>query len=221
LIKFGETKRGWLGVRIQQVTKEIAEVQQLKEPNGALIAGVSEGSPAEKSGIKPGDIILEFDGKKIKTMRNLPKIVANTEVGKNVNVKIWRNKKLISKQLVLGRLESSKEFLAENKKIKKPKYVEIEKLKISIRDLTSDDIDQRGLDKNLKGVVVTEISSRSPLSFLLTSGDIIVELQSQAIKNTKDLEKVSKNISKSSEKTLLIRFINKRNQPSYGTVKIK
>ena len=221
LIKFGETKRGWLGVRIQQVTKEIAEVQQLKEPNGALIAGVSEGSPAEKSGIKPGDIILEFDGKKIKTMRNLPKIVANTEVGKNVNVKIWRNKKLISKQLVLGRLESSKEFLAENKKIKKPKYVEIEKLKISIRDLTSDDIDQRGLDNNLKGVVVTEISSKSPLSFLLTSGDIIVELQSQAIKNTKDLEKVSKNISKSSEKTLLIRFINKRNQPSYGTVKIK
>ena len=221
LIKFGETKRGWLGVRIQQVTKEIAEVQQLKEPNGALIAGVSEGSPAEKSGIKPGDIILEFDGKKIKTMRNLPKIVANTEVGKNVNVKIWRNKKLISKQLVLGRLESSKEFLAENKKIKKPKYVEIEKLKISIRDLTSDDIDQRGLDKNLKGVVVTEISSKSPLSILLTSGDIIVELQSQAIKNTKDLEKVSKNISKSSEKTLLIRFINKRNQPSYGTVKIK
>ena len=221
LIKFGETKRGWLGVRIQQVTKEIAEVQQLKEPNGALIAGVSEGSPAEKSGIKPGDIILEFDGKKIKTMRNLPKIVANTEVGKNVNVKIWRNKKLISKQLVLGRLESSKEFLAENKKIKKPKYVEIEKLKISIRDLTSDDIDQRGLDKNLKGVVITEISSKSPLSFLLTSGDIIVELQSQAIKNTKDLEKVSKNISKSSEKTLLIRFINKRNQPSYGTVKIK
>ena len=221
LIKFGETKRGWLGVRIQQVTKEIAEVQQLKEPNGALIAGVSEGSPAEKSGIKPGDIILEFDGKKIKTMRNLPKIVANTDVGKNVNVKIWRNKKLISKQLVLGRLESSKEFLAENKKIKKPKYVEIEKLKISIRDLTSDDIDQRGLDKNLKGVVITEISSKSPLSFLLTSGDIIVELQSQAIKNTKDLEKVSKNISKSSEKTLLIRFINKRNQPSYGTVKIK
>ena len=69
--------------------------------------------------------------------------------------------------------------------------------------------------------MVTEISSKSPLSFLLTSGDIIVELQSQAIKNTKDLEKVSKNISKSSEKTLLIRFINKRNQPSYGTVKIK
>ena len=221
LIKYGETKRGWLGVRIQQVTKEIAEVQQLEEPKGALIAGVSEGSPAEKAGIKPGDVILEFDGKKIKTMRNLPKIVANTEVGKRVDVKIWRNKKLISKKLVLGRLESSKEFLAKNKKSKKFKKTEIESLKISVRDLTSSDIDQRKLDKNLKGVVVTEISFESPLSFLLSSGDIIVELQGQAIKNTKDLERVSKDIAKSTKKTLLIRFLNKRNQPSYGTIKIK
>ncbi len=221
LIKYGETKRGWLGVRIQQVTKEIAEVQQLEEPKGALIAGVSEGSPAEKAGIKPGDIILEFDGKKITTMRSLPKIVANTKVGKNVNVKIWRNKKLISKKLTLGRLESSKEFLAENKKTQKVKNIEIENLKISVRDLTPDDIEQRKLDKNLKGVVITQISTNSPLSILLNSGDIIVEMQGKAIRNTKDLMSVSKDIKKNSKKTLLIRFLNKRNQPSYGTVKIK
>jgi len=221
LIKYGETKRGWLGVRIQQVTKEIAEVQQLDEPKGALIAGVTEGSPAEKAGIKPGDIILEFDGKKIKTMRNLPKIVASTEVGKSVNLKIWRNKKLFSKKLILGRLESSKDYLAENKKPKKPKQTKIDSLKISVRNLTSDDIDQRKLDKNLKGTVVTEVSSKSPLSFLLSYGDIIVELQGKAIRNTKDLERVAHEISKNSKKTLLIRFLNKRNQPSYGTVKIK
>ena len=221
LIKFGETKRGWLGVRIQQVTKEIAEVQELDEPKGALIAGVSDGSPAEKAGIKPGDIIIEFDGKKIKTMRNLPKIVANTTVGKNVDVKIWRNKKLLSKRLILGRLESSKEFLAENKKVKEPETTEIENLKISVRDLTQKDLEQRKLDKNIKGVVVQEISSKSPLSFLITNGDIIVELQGKAIKNTKDLEKVSKEVFKSTKKTLLIRFLNKRNQPSYGTIKIK
>ena len=77
------------------------------------------------------------------------------------------------------------------------------------------------LEKNLKGVVVTEILSKSPLSFLLDSGDIIVELQKQAINNTKDLENISKDISKNGDKTLLIRFINRRNQPSYGTVKIK
>ena len=210
-----------MGVRIQQVTKEIAEVQELDEPKGALIAGVSDGSPAEKAGIKPGDIIIEFDGKKIKTMRNLPKIVANTTVGKNVDVKIWRNKKLLSKRLILGRLESSKEFLAENKKVKEPETTEIENLKISVRDLTQKDLEQRKLDKNIKGVVVQEISSKSPLSFLITNGDIIVELQGKAIKNTKDLEKVSKEVFKSTKKTLLIRFLNKRNQPSYGTIKIK
>jgi len=110
LIKYGETKRGWLGVRIQQVTKEIATVAGLNEPKGAFIGGVSEGSPAEKGGMKTGDIVLEFDGQKIKTMRSLPKVVANTKPNKRVGVKIWRDKKLISIRLTLGRMESAKEF---------------------------------------------------------------------------------------------------------------
>ena len=96
LIKYGETKRGWLGVRIQDVTKEIAEVEKLEKTKGALIASVAEKSPADKGGLKAGDIILEFDGKKIDTMRTLPKLVAQTEVGKRVTVKIWRNQKLIT-----------------------------------------------------------------------------------------------------------------------------
>ena len=78
LINYGETRRGWLGVRIQEVTKEIAEAVELKKPEGALVASVGEKSPADKAGIKAGDIILEFDGKKIDTMRKLPKVVANT-----------------------------------------------------------------------------------------------------------------------------------------------
>ena len=94
-------------------------------------------------------------------------------------------------------------------------------MKISVRDLTQKDFDNRKLDKNTKGVVVQEISSKSPLSFLITRGDIIVELQRKAITNTKDLERVSDEVFKSSKKTLLIRFLNKRNQPSYGTIKIK
>ena len=110
LIKYGETKRGWLGVRIQQVTKEIATVAGLNEPKGAFIGGVSEGSPAEKGGMKSGDIVLEFDGQKIETMRNLPKVVANTKPNKRVVVKVWRDKKLITLRLSLGRMESAKEF---------------------------------------------------------------------------------------------------------------
>ena len=110
LIKFGETKRGWLGVRIQQVTKEIASVAGLKEEKGAFIGGVSEDSPAAKGGILAGDIILEFDGEEIETMRNLPRVVANTKPNTKVAVKIWREKKLITKKLTLGRMESSKDF---------------------------------------------------------------------------------------------------------------
>jgi len=110
LIKYGETKRGWLGVRIQLVTKEIAQAAGLNEPKGAFIGGVSEDSPAEKGGIKTSDIILEFDGQKISTMRNLPRVVANTKPNTKVAVKIWRDKKLITKKLTLGRMESSKDF---------------------------------------------------------------------------------------------------------------
>ena len=110
LVKFGETKRGWLGVRIQQVTKEIADAAGLKEVSGAFIGGVSESGPADKGGIKAGDIILEFDGKKIETMRNLPRVVADTKPNKRVALKIWRDKKIITKRLTLGRMESSKDF---------------------------------------------------------------------------------------------------------------
>ena len=163
LIKFGETKRGWLGVRIQEVTKEIADVEKLKKPEGALVASVGQNSPAEKAGIKAGDIILEFDGKKLNTMKKLPNVVASTEVGKSVELKIWRNKKLISKRLTLGRLETSEEFKETKPKIVK-KDVDIQSLKIAVRDLNDEDIKKRNLNKKTKGVVITEISKSKPFS---------------------------------------------------------
>ena len=188
LIKFGETKRGWLGVRIQEVTKEIADVEKLKKPEGALVASVGQNSPADKAGIKAGDIILEFDGKKINTMKKLPNVVASTEVGKSVELKIWRNKKLISKRLTLGRLETSDEFKETKPKIVK-KDEEIEKLKINVRELNNQDISSRNLDKKTKGVVITDISNKSPLANLLRVNDIIIEVQKTPIKSIVDLKK--------------------------------
>ena len=132
LIKFGETKRGWLGVRIQDVTKEIAEVEKLDEPRGALVASVAPNSPSEKAGVKSGDIILEFNGEKIEQMKELPMIVARTEVGKKVKVKIWRNKKEITKTITLGRLETSEDFKISEKKEELPKETLIENLKIKV-----------------------------------------------------------------------------------------
>jgi serine protease Do len=217
LLKYGETKRGWLGVRIQEVTKEIAEVEQLDSPKGALVASVGENSPAEKAGIKPGDIILEFDGKDVDTMRTLPKIVALTEVGKNVNVKIWRNKKVISKKVLLGRLESSKEF-ASLKEKEAP--TEIKSLKISVRLLTEEDINQRQLPSDTTGVVITEIASDSPVYNHLQVNDIIVELQKIRINNLNQLKDILKKSFSKGEKTLLFATYNNQNVRRYLGIRL-
>ena len=219
LIKFGETKRGWLGVRIQEVTKEIADVEKLKKPQGALVASVGENSPADKAGIKAGDIILNFDGKKIDTMRTLPKVVASTKVGKSVELKIWRNGKLISKRLILGRLESSEEFKEKKTKVVN-KVEDIQKLKIAVRDVTNEDIAKRNLNKKTSGVVVTEIFSRSPLNNLVNINDIIIEVQKTPVKSSSDLKRLVDNIFKKGEKTLLLTVINQNNQRRYLGVKI-
>ncbi len=221
LIKFGETKRGWLGVRIQEVTKEIAELEKLEKPEGALVASVSEGSPADKAGIKGGDIILEFDGKRIDKMRTLPKLVAQTQVGKKVILKIWRNNKLISKKVLLGRLESSQEFKKEKKlETDSSEDTKIESLKISIRDLTQDDINERKLPKNTTGVIVTNIANDSPLMFVSVN-DVIVELQKKKIKNSNQFYNLIKEIIKKGNKTLYLAIYNSSNQRSYITVKLK
>ena len=221
LIEFGETKRGWLGVRIQEVTKEIAEVEKLEKPEGALVASVSENSPADKAGIKAGDIILEFDGKKVNTMRTLPKLVAQTEVGKKVGLKIWRNRKLISKKVLLGRLETSQQYKAENKlEADKSEYVKVENLKISVRDLNKNDISERKLPKNTTGVVVTEIFEGSPLMFISVN-DVIVEIQKKKVTNSNQFSNLVKGIIDKGEKTLYLAIYNSSNQRSYITVKLK
>ena len=219
LIKFGETRRGWLGVRIQEVTKEIAEVEKLKEPSGALVASVSEKSPADKSGLKAGDIILELDGKKINSTRELVKVVASTKVGKNVTIKVWRNKRLISKKLTLGRLESSKEFKSAKKLPTKNTETEIETLKIVVRDLNEEDIKKRNLPKNSKGILIVEMSNRSPLARFLSVNDIILEVQKTPV-SSETIDQFVKNIIKKGEQTLLLTILNKNNQRRYIGVKI-
>ena len=152
-------------------------------------------------------------------MRTLPKVVATTEVGKSVELKIWRNKRLISKRLILGRLESSEEF--RNKKTKVVKKVEdIERLKIAVRNITDKDISSRNLTKGTTGVVITEISNRSPLNNLLRVNDIIIEVQKSPIKSSSDLKKLVENIFNKGEKTLLLTVINQNNQRRYLGVKI-
>ena len=219
LIEFGETKRGWLGVRIQEVTKEIAEVEKLNEPRGALVASVAENSPSDKAGVKAGDIILEFNNEKIQEMKQLPTIVARTEVGKKVKVKIWRNKKEIEKTITLGRLETSEDFkVAENKK--SSKEIKIEELKISVKELSGEDIKSRNLPNQTSGLVITKIENDSPLFNSIEINSIIIEAQKKKIRTPNDLSQVVKQVLKSSQKTILLVIYNSQNQRRYIGIKL-
>ena len=220
LIEFGETKRGWLGVRIQDVTQEIADVEKLDEPRGALVASVAENSPSDKGGIKAGDIILEFNGVRINQMKELPAIVAKTKVGTRVKVKVWRNKKEITKNILLGRLETSDDFKVSDKQTEAPKDVIIDDLKITVRKLTKKDIKTRKLPNQTSGLVVTKIGNTSPLKNSIEVNSIIVEAQKIKIKNAKDLQRIVKDVLKSNQKTILLAIFNNQNQRRYIGVKL-
>ena len=219
LIEFGETKRGWLGVRIQDVTKEIAEVENLDEPRGALVASVAPNSPSEKAGVKAGDIILEFNGEKIQEMKELPIIVARTEVGKKVKVKIWRNKKEIFKTITLGRLETSEDFKVAEKNTPS-KEERIEKLKITVKQLSKEDIKTRNLPNQTSGLVITQIDSDSPLNNTIELNSIILEAQKKKIRNSNDLNQMVEQVLKSNQKTILLVIYNSQNQRRYIGVKL-
>jgi len=183
-----------------------------------LVASVAKNSPSDNAGIQAGDIILEFSGTLIKEMKELPKIVAQTEVGKIVEVKIWRNKKELTKKIKLGRLETSEDFKVEKKTIE-PKDSEIKSLKIKVRVLTQKDINNRKLPKNSSGLVITNIEKDSPLNNLEVN-NIIVEAQKKKIISKNDLERIVDSVLKSNEKTMLIVVYDNQNQRRYIGVKL-
>ena len=221
LIEFGETKRGWLGVRIQDVTKEIADVENLDKPRGALVASVADNSPSDKAGIKSGDIILEFNGEKINQMKELPAIVARTRVGKNVIVKIWRDKKEITKNVILGRLETSEDFKVSEQPKPSIETNRIEDLKISVRLLNKNDVQERKLPNQTTGLVITNIENSSPLkNTTLTVDSIIIEAQKKKIRSVNDLRTITKEVLNSNQKTILIAIYNNQNQKRYIGIKL-
>ncbi len=220
LIEFGETKRGWLGVRIQDVTKEIAEVEKLDKPRGALVASVAENSPSEKAGIRAGDIILEFNGEIINQMKELPAIVAKTQVGKNVEVKIWRDQKEIIKDVLLGRLETSEDFKVSEKQKTIDIADQIEDLKITVRSLNKEDIKNRKLPNQTTGLVITSIQNNSPLAGSIEVNSIIVEAQKERIKSIDDLKQIIKQVLNSNQKTILFAIYNNQNQRRYIGIKL-
>ena len=156
---------------------------------------------------------------KINEMNELPKIVAETEVGTTVKVKVWRNKREVIKTITLGRLETSEDFKPQLKKEEKPKLTRIEGLKIDVRPIIEKDILDRGLPKSTSGVVISKIDNDSPVNYL-NIGNIIVEAQKRNINTPGDLNIVVNSTLRSAEKNILILIYNNQNQKRYIGVKL-
>ena len=158
LQQYGEAKRGWLGVRIQQVTDELAESLDLGSPHGALVAGIDDKGPAKPAGIQPGDVVVKFDGHDVKEMRDLPRIVADTPVGKEVDVVVIRKGKEQTLKVTIGRLKEDKKVAeVETKKDALPpqKSVVQKTLGLELSSLTDDVRKRFRIRDDVKGVVVT------------------------------------------------------------------
>ena len=162
---------------------------------------------------------MKFDGVEIKEMKELPIIVARTEVGKKVKVKIWRNKKEITKTITLGRLETSEDFKVAEKN-ETPNEVKIEKLKISVTEITKKEIKERNLPNQTSGLVITKIEKNSPLINSIEVNSIILEAQKKKIINVNDLNQVLKKVLSSDQKTILLVVYNSKNQRRYIGVKL-
>jgi serine protease Do len=177
-----ETGRAWLGVRIQQVTDEIADRVGIKPVRGALVADIDDKGPA-KDIIEPGDVIVRFDGKDIKEMRDLPRVVADTPVGKDVAVVIVRKGKEDSKTIKLGRLEDGEkqQQASLRQDAPDPKPVITETLGLDLSNMTDDLRKRYKIEDTVKGVVILGVDPNSLADKRLKPGDTIVELAQEAL----------------------------------------
>jgi serine protease Do len=211
LRQFGEMRRGWLGVRIQQVTDDIAESLGLKPSRGALVAGVDDKGPAKPAGIEPGDVIVKFDGKDIKEMKDLPRIVADTPVGKDVPVVIVRKGKEDTKTVKLGRLEDAEkqQVAARSDSKDEDKSVVKKTLGLDLSNLTDDLRRRFKIKDSVKGVVITAVESGSAAAEKrLNAGDVIVEVAQEVVANADAVQKRIDALKKEGKKSALLLVAN-------------
>ena len=191
LKEFGTTKRGWLGVQIQTVTEEIAESLGLKEAKGALVAGVVDDSPAATAGFKSGDVILSFNNFEVPQSRKLPRIVADTGVGKEVNVEVWRDGERTTLRVTLGELEKVNvaSFSPGKKGVaKKGRSETIEELGLKLAPFSKALAKQFELDEDSEGVVVTDVESDSSAQEKgLQPGTLVVEVNQEKVSSPAEI----------------------------------
>jgi serine protease Do len=211
LRQFGELRRGWLGVRIQQVTDEIAESLNIKPARGALIAGVEDKGPAKPAGIEPGDVVIKFDGKDIKEPKDLSRVVADTAVGKEVDVVVIRKGAEETHKVTLGRLEDGdKAVQASAKTQPEPeKPVTQKALGLDLATLSKDLRSRYKVKDSVKGVIITNVDGSSDAAEKrLSPGEVIVEVAQEAVSNATDVKKRVDQLKKDGKKSILLLVSN-------------
>ena len=223
LRKFKEVRRGWLGVRIQQVTDEIADSLNIKPPRGALIAGVDEKGPAKPAGIEPGDVIVKFDGQDIKEMRDLPKIVAETPVGKDVEVTIVRKGKEEKKMVKLGRLADEKEAALTPKSENSGEQPVVKKaLGLDLANLTDELRKKHNIKDQVKGVLITAVEPNSAAAEKrLMPGMVIAEVQQQPVGTAAELQQRIEKLKKDGKKAVVLLVVSPNGDPSFVALSLQ
>ncbi|MBH0236720.1 Do family serine endopeptidase [Methylobrevis albus] len=212
LVEFGETRRGWLGVNIQQVTDELAESLGIGAARGALIAGVTAGGPAETAQIKPGDVVVSFDGRPIGEMRELPRIVANTPIGKEVDVVILRQGQEETLKVTLGRLDEGTAAATPDTTVEEPEPAPpvVEKvLGLSLATLDDAARKQYSIGTDVAGVVITAVEPNSAAAEKrITAGDTIVEVGQEPVSTPADVAEAVEKLKSSGRRSALLLLAN-------------
>ena len=207
LREYGETRRGWLGVRIQRITEDLAESLGLLRPRGALVSEIIPGGPADQAGMKQGDVIQSFDGKEVTEMRDLPRIVAETPIDKAVKVKVQRRGKVVILKVKVGRLEESNQ-LAETQPAnpkKQTKQPGLKLLGLTLETLDAKTRARAGLDDDKEGVLIAQVDADSSASESgVKSGDIIVEVDQTSVAKPQDVEDLVNKAKKAGKKSILM-----------------
>ncbi len=208
LRKFGRARRGWLGVRIQTVTDEIAQSLELDRTSGALVAELTPGGPAEKGKVEVGDVILTFDGKEVGEMRGLPRIVAETPVGDRVLVEVWRQGSKIKLNIVLGEFPDDDQLVASRPATQQPEAEkELAVLGLMLSAVTPELRKRFKLDDDVEGVVVTEVEEGSAAANRqIRPGDIIRKVGHEhvPVKLPSQVRKLVDDARKANRKTIIV-----------------
>ncbi len=208
LKKYGRARRGWLGVRIQTVTDDIAQSLELDKTSGALVADLTPGGPAEKGKVLVGDVILTFDGKEVSEMRGLPRIVAETAVGERVLVEVWRQSKKVKLNIVLGEFPEDDQLVASRTTTQQPEAEkDLAVLGLMLSAVTPELRERFKLDEGVEGVVVTEVEEGSAAANRqIRPGDIIRKVGHEhvPVKRPSQIRKLVEDARKANRKTIIV-----------------